>query len=696
MSATDTGSAEPAEPAAPPAPTPAQQPDTTTAGLGARAGQRAPGSHRWRTPWPMLLAAGLAMAWSLPLVTGALGADAVLPVAIWVAVASVLRSGRTLLDRLLLALALLIGVATAAGVVLSVWPWGLAPYPTTGAALSATVLLAAVLRRRPQLPWRARGSDLAVLGVGGLAVLTVGLPWFGAGRAERFSLQLLGEDVARHFTLYDTIGLLDGYAFLHRASSQSHLLDGMQTYPQGSHFLYALLDRFLVSSGIPDAMPIPALASFDHYAGFQIAGYGFFALAVMWAARWGAGPALKGLPAAVVPTVIAAAVTAGDLVVMHVRGYPAEVMGLALFAILLALCARPLPRAREQVAITGALLVGVSWAYLFLLPAAGLVCVAAVIGHWPRARRHWLAYSVTATLAGTLALFPYAIRYYSDLAASAEALLPGGPAQSVDRGLTAGLAAILLAGVASAPRSPVRRMAGVQLAIVGGVAAAVGGYQLTRSGELAYYFDKAVHALLVTCLVSLAAIAPLLAGLANRRRDHSAGAAGQRQPSRAGRLMAPALAALGIAAAYGVLPLHAPAASDVAPARQVSWGLAYASGELRNPQLGAVTAEVIRRYPTADGRLTQVVFDSRAASYLASLFVAVTHRNQGAQHRERVSAPALVRLHGLHVTIAAIETPQRIIVVNNPRAANQVRAAIDNHPKVDIELVSIRIDLSGL
>lgn len=605
------------------------------------------------------LAAGLAGAWLAPIVAHQIGADALLPLLIWMATASLLRAGRTALDRLLLAAVLLIGATAVAGLVLSVWPWGLAPVPVAGAALTGIVLVAALLRRRPQLPWRLRGADLAALATGSAAAAVVALPHLNTDRADRLSLLMLGEDLARHFALYDAIGIAGGYAFLHPERTAPYLLDGMQTYPQGSHFLYALLDRFL-RHGAPPAGPDDA---FGHYLGFHVAGYALLAIALVWAARWVAGPGL--LPVIAACATATATVIAGDLVSLFVHGYPSEILGLGLFAVLLALTARPLPRGREHIVLTAALLVGIGWAYFFLLPMAGLVCLASLALHRRRARRHWVTATVAAAVATPLALAPYLL-----MTPTVAALLPGGPPQGVNRALTAGLAALVLAGAAAA-RSPAWRMAGAQVLAVGAVTLLIGAYQIAATGELSYYFDKAIHALSVTSLVGLGALGPLLSRTVACR---------------------PAVAVLlasGIFLGYGAAPLHRPTADDTGPQRNVSWGLAYASGQLGNPRAGEVTAAVLRRYPARDERLTSVVFGNQDLSYLASLFVAVAHRDHGVRSR-RLHAGTPLRLDTVQVEVAGSPAPQRIVVVNSPAAAAELREAARRND-LDIQVVSIRV-----
>jgi hypothetical protein len=635
--------------------------------------------------WTLATGAGLAAAWALPLATHRVGVDWVLPLVIWGLTASLLRSGRSALDRLVLASALLIGATCAAGLLISRWPWGLAPVPVAGTALSGLVLVAALLRRRPSLPPLPRASDLLAVASGLLAAAVVALPYLGRDLTGRMALAALGEDLARHFSLYDAIRIVAGYAFFDRHESDAYLLPGLQTYPQGSHFLSALLDSFLRSGAEPGS----ALNAFDHYVGYHIAGYAFFGVVMLWAVRWVAGPALTGWPKAAIYTFVAAAVSFSELVAMFIRGYPSEILGLALFAVLLALLARPPRYSRELLVTVAALLVGIAWVYFFLLPMAGLVALASLIGFRHRVLAYWPTIVVSALVAVPLAVTPVLVMY-ADRASPLEDLLPGGPVEGVDRGLTVGLAAVLLAGLATVPRSPVWRMVGTQLVIVATVSIALGVYQIMSIGHLSYYFDKAVHALFVACLVGLSGINPLLAKLRQPERgsERRPGTVRTRVPD----LAVAGLVCVAILATFGAVPLQRPSAEGVEPLRNVSWGLSHAVGNLQNLGVGRVIGEVLERYPESDGRLTQIVFDGPGASYLSSLFVSVVHRDYGTLHHRPKADTPLYRAKELHrVEVLDYQGPRRIIVVNSPETADALRTVLATRPDLDAEVVELRI-----
>ncbi len=656
-------------------------PDTTEPGTtepgAVRPDTTAPATNRRRPGVWVAVLGGLIAAWLLPVICHLFRVDWVLPLVIWGFTASLLRNGRTALDRLMLAAVLLFGATCLAGLVISLWPYGMRPVPVASSALTALVVIAALLRRRPRLPRHPKGSDLLALGSGVLAATVVTLPFVRADFATRIGLMVPAEDMARHFSLYDAIGIIDGYAFFDRHESDPYLLFGMQTYPQGSHFLYALLDNFLRSGGAPAT----TINSWDHYVGYHIAGYAFFAVAILWATRWVAGPSLTGWPKAAVYTFVAAAVSFSELVAMFIRGYPSEILGLALFAVLLALLARPPRHTRELIITVAALIIGISWAYFFLLPFIGVVAIACLVGFRHRLLAHWVTALLSGLVTVPIALTPYLIMYADRVSPLAD-LLPGGPVEGVDRGLTVGIAALLLAGLATVPRSPVWRMIGAQLALVAALTVALGCYQIVSIGHLSYYFDKSVHVLFVTCLVGLSAATPLLAKV---RRPASAE---RRIPD----VAVASLVVVGILAGFAALPLERPSARGVEPIRNVSWGHAYAAGNLHNHGVGKVIATVVERYPDSDGRLTQVVFANEGASYLSSLFVSVLRREQGTLRRQDVAAKPLYHVKDMDVTITDFAAPRRIIVVNSPETAEQIDTVLASRPDLDVELISLRVE----
>jgi hypothetical protein len=196
---------------------------------------------------------------------------------------------------------------------------------------------------------------------------------------------------------------------------------------------------------------------------------------------------------------------------------------------------------------------------------------------------------------------------------------------------------------------------------------------------LSYYFDKAVHGLFVTCLVGLSGIRPLLVKL--------------RRTGRVRNLAVTGLVCFAILAGFGAVPLQRPRVDGVEPLRNVSWGLAHVAGNLRNPGVGRVIGEVLERYPDSGGRLTQIVFDGKGASYLSSLFVSVVHRDYGTlHHRPKPPEPLYRAEHVNGAKVLDYRGPRRIIVVNSPETADALRDLLAARSDLDAEVVELRID----
>ncbi|NUR28566.1 MAG: hypothetical protein HOV83_22465, partial [Catenulispora sp.] len=234
----------------------------------------------------------VAASWLIPVLTHLVHADVLLLPALVVAVAAQLTIGRTLLDRLVPALGLVGGLAIAAGLVFSAWPWGLNPVPLAGS--SFTVLSVLAVRtyertgRRPGLPRRLAGSDLVLLAASGYGAWVAAAPSLRGTPTAGLGYTTLTGDRMRQFTLFDAIHRSGGYPFLNWTSAQSVADPKVgRVYPSGMHYLYALVDVFVRS----DTAPGNPVAELDRYRWYVALGFGFLVLAVTWAARWvlGAG-----------------------------------------------------------------------------------------------------------------------------------------------------------------------------------------------------------------------------------------------------------------------------------------------------------------------------------------------------------------------------------------------------------------------
>jgi hypothetical protein len=538
----------------------------------------APAPRRRPIARPVL--AALAAAWLVPLAAQAAGLDALLPPLLVLAVAALLRSGR-LLDRLVVALILMLGAACAAGLVLSVWPWHLAPVPVAGTAGTGLVLIAALLRRRPSLPRALPAPDLVVLAFTGLALASVVWPFRGLDAGGRLGVVAAGGDLANHFALVDAVRSVGGYVFLHPHAPGAGLIwAGLLTYPQGLHLVTGLLMNFL-SGGTAPGQPVHEI---DTFLWFQPAMFVLLCLCVLWSVRRLAGPGTRGLALLPVAGLGTAYLIWSDPLMIMWNGFWSELGGLAAFAVLVGVLVRPLHRTREQVMVVAAALVAICFTYFLLLPAA-VVLVGAWLLWYRRRLRPLRAYtmvvlSVAAAAGSVMVVVPLVA---VDLRTR---MLSGGAVYPVDLPLLAALGLLALGGVAVAARrrSAAWRMTALLPVAACGLVAAIMAYQMVGVGMPRYYGYKALHLLMVVFVIGLAPLARLVP-----RR-------GPRQ------VMAPLLA---LAALVSLGPLG-----------QFGVGRLYLDRTLAWEWVGRAALQVAATVPARAGTVT-VIWGGRRRSYAA-------------------------------------------------------------------------------
>src|SRR5688572_28111936 len=305
----------------------------------------------------------LAGAWLIPAATHLLGVDWLLPPLILLLTAGLLRSGRTLLDRLVLGTALLLGATSAAGLLFTAWPFGMAPVPVAGTALTVLGAISLATRRAPRLPRPTLGDAVTVLVALG-AVGYTGLPYLRGNESDRLAMMLGAEDSARHLDMLETLRRIGGYAFWQTPADVPDLFSQLRFYPTGWHLNSAVLDGFVRSS----TGPAGADSMIVHYFGFMLASYFLFALVVLWAARRLAGPLLTFWRAIPLLGFLGLQLIYGELPALTVFGFVSEIFGLIAFVVLIALVARPLERVREQMVLVGAMIAMIGFGYELLLP----------------------------------------------------------------------------------------------------------------------------------------------------------------------------------------------------------------------------------------------------------------------------------------------------------------------------------------
>jgi len=449
-----------------------------------------------------LLVLLLVACWVIPAVTHVLGLDLVLPIGILVLVASLVRGGRTVLDQLVVAAVMVFGVTCLAAVVFTVWPWGLQPTPVAGTALTALVLLAAATSRRPRFDRRfARADVFVVAAVAGLVLVTV-RQFALRDLAGRLGLVAANDDFARHILLTDAIGQVGGYAFM-RTDQVARFMDagyGLEQYPQGWHVTVALLDRFWRSSGVGNAH---AAATADTVVWSLVATFVVFGAAALWTVRRLAGPEGSGWTSMAVLGATLAYVFFADPVRLLVGGFPNELAGLAGFVVLIGLVARPLHRTPDQLMAVACALVTIGFTYYLFLPSAGLLALAWLWRCRTRVVRHRLVLLLSIAVAGA-ACVPVVVNLGSNV--GTKVLLPGA-VPATDRHVLLALLLAVAAGLLTrrALRSWAWRTVVIATAVSVLLTAVVGAYQLATVGRTLYYYERALHLVMVSVMVGIAA-----------------------------------------------------------------------------------------------------------------------------------------------------------------------------------------------
>jgi hypothetical protein len=596
----------------------------------------------------------VALAWLTVSVLYLTGAAAVLPPLLLLATASLLRGGRTLLDRLVLALFALLGAACLAGLVFSVWPFGLHPVPVAGSAATALIVLAARTGRRPQLP-RPRGADAIALGCAAVVAAVAAWPVAHATPSGRLAILLDGEDLARHAAVFDAIRHLGGYLFLDRVAAGRLVYGGMIDYPQGSHLAVALLDGFARSS---DRSFGSGTAMLEHYLIGALAGYALLALALIWAAQWLAAGALTTTRAVALAALVAAVCGFGEMVELLSFGYPSQVLGLAAAVVLLALLARPLPRARDQLLVVSLLLAAVGFTYYLYLPPVGLAYLV-----W-LSRRRWTRTSRLMSLAcGVVAAGP--MTYGLLVAHQGDALFTIGYLV-LSRGAIAALAVAVATGLLTrrGRRSRIwRRYALTFVPVAAFAGVLLVGQRMFGVGS-GYYANKALYLVFALLLAGAGATALHLPRPAAARR-------------RSLPFAVPAV--LAIAALTGAGRGNQPDG--------ISWGEAW----LRGADAGRVAqADVLlaayTRFPASPPTLV-VGDDAGLESYRMTLFLSTMQRTSGdtagaIYNHLPVTSPG--RLD------AAVDTYRSVrLLALSDAALDRARAVAARHPAVQVEVVRI-------
>ena len=576
-------------------------------------------------PSVVVVAAFGAAAWLLPLVAHALHVDWLVLITAWLGIASQLRAGRLLVDRLVPAGILLAGFLIAAGLVFSVWPWGLDPVPVGGVTLSTVVLAGVISGRRPRLPRRFVPTDLVVVGAGALSWWCLNAPTAGKSFAAKLPYIAAREDMFNHYTLYDAIHRVGGYAFLNLGAIKPYMSPGllnptaMDFYPQGMHYLFALVDVFVRS----DTDPGSNLGEYGRFALYNIAVLAILAAVLVWAARWIAGPGLAGWRRGFVCVVVGGLAAVGQLTTLYWQAFAAHAAGLVVLAAAIAVCSRPPRAAREQVLLLGAVLVASTFIYnLTAVMVVGMAGIAVVV-YRRRLREYWRFAALVGGPVIFVALVPYAAQMFAGFNAS-DKFLMWGSALHFSRVL---LVVFALAGLSAmvtrtGRRSPSWRVASFSLLWCGALTVAMCCYAYLKVGDTTYYCEKLIEGVWVVSLACFGAVGTLLKsdlGIDGARR-FGGGAV---------NAAASGLAALIASVLVGVIPLTPAAMANGAPAQNVTWGAAWRAGFISSDFSAPLTV-LARHRMLGDGIATIVVFDDWGqTNWRVSMFNAALNHDRG-------------------------------------------------------------------
>jgi hypothetical protein len=451
--------------------------------------------------WWRRLILGVLMAWTIPALLHVIRLDLAVWLLLLVGTGSLLRSGAALLDRLFLAGVILAGGLLTAGLLFSVWPWGLAPVPVGGTLLSLLVVIACLTRRIPRLPLRVGWSDGAIVGSGLATFAAIYHPLLGLSLTHRLMYSTTQLDRLAHFALFQTIGRVSGYAFLHQSEARISVQTPTEyVYPQGSHFLLAVIDAFSRLSGSP-------VGNYDRYFVYVLVAFAMLVACIVWAARWIAGPGLgEGWRIAICCGTAAFALF-GVLPGLLRQGFDSEVFGLVFVALAAAVVVRPLRSVREQLVVVSALAISVFYTYNIFGVMVGLAIALSLGVYRIPSRQEWRFAGILLAAAGVIAILPSALAVLEGFDAHAQSLAGSGGIE------LSGLLVLFLALVVLLPalyqparRDPVWRGIGAQFLAVGLIVGLFGVYQRWQIGGMGYYYEKLLTAAYVTVMACLGTV----------------------------------------------------------------------------------------------------------------------------------------------------------------------------------------------
>jgi hypothetical protein len=622
-----------------------------------------------RSPWarpPVRIAIFVVAAWALSALAYVLHATVILPFVILFGTASLLRGGRTLLDRLVFAVGILAGLTCVFGLLLSVWPFHLHPVPVAGLGLTALIVAAAAAGRRPNLP-RPGFADLVTFSAVAVTLAVLAKPLVGGGLLGRVSFVTSSEDMIRHTSLFDNIAIDGGYLFLHQDQARQQIFEGMVWYPQGSHFLSVLLDNFLRSAAGGHRTALDAM---DHYLIFTVAGFGLLLLAMLWAVQWLAGASLSPARHLVAVALVTALVVAGEPMSLLPGGYPSSVVGFALAVILIGVVVRPVPRQGQQVLTMAALLVGLAFTYYLLLPPIGLALLGWLVVHRKRVWKHKWLYLGAGVPTGLLAVAPPAAGLL--IAGQAEALTAPGTIHP-SRDLLIAMACVTGAALLSRAMLRTRTWPVYAWSLVSAGLLSVALFveeHLTGTVN-SYYANKTLFLPHLLLILGIGVVARRMPPPARRRIDLS--------------LAGAALAALGIAAAFGFVvndaPYHAAGTGN-----NYVWYWLHGARVKAKEEAARDILNILDKHGAVPAVPTLIIHQDPVESWTRTVFLSVLERTDG-QMQEGLYVRIPVQDPGRSEEIANHIKGPILIVTESDSADEQARRIVAAHPDQKITVV---------
>ena len=371
---------------------------------------------------PGALASALVAAVAVPPLLQLAHLDVLMLPLLVVGLASVLRAGSGLLDRLVLAAVLLAGGLLTFGVLFSVWPWRIQPLAVGWFLAAAVVAVGALARRRPQLPGSVYLSDLVILGTGIAAFVAAYRPLAHLSVVSRYRYTILTLDRITHFSLFATTQRLGGYPYLHPQAARTSIRNSYEiVYPQGSHFLLAVVNGFISNGRVTAGGTL----DFNRYAILVLAVYATLMAAIVWSIRWVAGAA--GEPVRLLLCVAGMALALfGPLASLIPFAADSQLFALTFLVVAGAVIVRPVSGAHELLALMGALLVGTFSGYNLYGLMIVLGFVLALLLHRFPVRRHWRAALLILGPAAIVAVIQSVLTVLGSFDVSAQATVAGG------------------------------------------------------------------------------------------------------------------------------------------------------------------------------------------------------------------------------------------------------------------------------